>query len=84
MGGGWRSLLSPPLFDALRMLRYYVGVPFCKISAPQMAASRFNTKYNASNGQHTFLFRSQGAFRRYGWAIHKPMQLIGWLQFSEV
>ncbi len=33
MGGGWRSLLPrrTDLFDALRMFRYYLGVPFAKL-----------------------------------------------------
>jgi thiosulfate reductase cytochrome b subunit len=49
MGRGWRSLLPRriDLFDALRMLRYYLGVPFAKLTHREWLHPRFNTKYNA-------------------------------------
>src|SRR5580704_1162043 len=49
MGRGWRSLLPrrDGLFDALRMLRYYLGAPFAKFAHGEWLHPRFNTKYNA-------------------------------------
>ncbi len=49
MGGGWRSLLPrrTDLFDAFKMLRYYLGLPFAKLTRLKWPHPRFNTKYNA-------------------------------------
>lgn len=49
MGGGWRSLLPrrTDLFDALRMFRYYFGIPFAGLRRRKLSHPRFNTKYNA-------------------------------------
>src|SRR5260370_6023639 len=49
MGGGWRSLLPrrTDLFDAFKMLRYYLGLPFAQLTRLKWPHTRFNTKYNA-------------------------------------
>jgi thiosulfate reductase cytochrome b subunit len=79
MGGGWRSLFPrrTDLVDALRMFRYYLGVPFAKLTRRrQWLHPYFNTKYNPL--QRTAYFSvSATAFLSIatGWAIHKPMQL---------
>ena len=48
-GGGWRGLLPrrTDLLDALRMIRYYMGVPFAKLTRRKWLHPRVNTKYNA-------------------------------------
>jgi len=69
MGGGWRSLLPrrTDLFDALRMLRFYVGVPFAKINAPQMAASPFQHKVQRAPTRSILLCSGRRVpFGRYG------------------
>jgi thiosulfate reductase cytochrome b subunit len=78
LGGGWRSLLPrrADLFDALRMLRYYVGVPFAKLTHREWLHPRFNTKYNALQRAAYFSIPVASFFSvTTGWAIHKPMQL---------
>jgi thiosulfate reductase cytochrome b subunit len=77
-GGGWRSLLPrrTDLFDALRMLRYYLGVPFAKLTRRQWLHPRFCTKYNALQRAAYFSIPIAGGLSvATGWAIHKPMQL---------
>ena len=81
MGGGWRSLLPrrTDLLDALRMFRYYLGVPFAKLARHRWPHPVFTTKYNALQRAAYFsvpvtAFLSLAS----GWAIHKPMQLY-WL-----
>jgi thiosulfate reductase cytochrome b subunit len=81
MGGGWRSLLPrrTDLLDALRMLRYYLGVPFAKLTHREWLHPRFNTKYNALQRAAYFSIPVAGFLSvTTGWAIHKPMQL-DWL-----
>src|SRR5260370_17756918 len=78
MGGGWRSLLPrrTDLFDALRMLRYYVGFPFAKLMHRKWLHPRFNTKTNALPRPAYFSVPVAGCLSvATGWAIHKPMQL---------
>jgi len=78
MGRGWRSLLprSGDLVDALRMLRYYLGVPFVKLTHRRWLHPRFNTKYNALQRTAYFSVPVAGFISvATGWAIHKPMQL---------
>jgi len=80
MGGGWRSLLPrrTDLFDALRMLRYYLGLPFAKLTHREWLHPRFNTKYNALQRAAYFSIPVAGFLSvTTGWAIHKPMQLHG-------
>jgi thiosulfate reductase cytochrome b subunit len=78
VGGGWRSLLPrrTDLFDALRMLRYYLGLPFAKLIRFKWPHPRFNTKYNALQRAAYFSVPVAGCLSiATGWAIHKPMQL---------
>jgi thiosulfate reductase cytochrome b subunit len=81
MGGGWRSLLPgrTDLSDALRMFRYYPGVPFARLTRRKRLHPRFNTKYNALQRAAYFSVPVAGLFSvATGWAIHKSMQLY-WL-----
>jgi thiosulfate reductase cytochrome b subunit len=78
MGGGWRSLLPrwTDLVDALRMFRYYLGVPFAKLAHRIWLHPSFNTKYNALQRAAYFSIPVAGFLSvATGWAIHKPMQL---------
>ena len=78
MGRGWRSLLPrrADLFDALRMLRYYLGYPFAKLARRKWLHPLFNTKYNALQRASYFSIPVAGSLSiASGWAIHKPMQL---------
>jgi DMSO/TMAO reductase YedYZ molybdopterin-dependent catalytic subunit/thiosulfate reductase cytochrome b subunit len=81
MGGGWRSLLPrrTDLVDALRMLRYYLGVPFAKLARRQWSHPEFSTKYNSLQ-RAAYFSVPVAAFLSVatGWAIHKPMQ-FHWL-----
>jgi thiosulfate reductase cytochrome b subunit len=77
MGRGWRSLLPhrADLIDALRMFRYYLGVPFAKLIHREWLHPRFNTKYNALQRAAYFSMPVAGFLSvATGWAIHKPMQ----------
>jgi thiosulfate reductase cytochrome b subunit len=81
LGGGWRSLLPrrTDLLDALKMLRYYLGIPFAKLIRRRWPHPRFNTKYNPLQRAAYFSVPVAGSFSvGTGWAIHKPMQLY-WL-----
>ena len=78
MGEGWRSLLPRrmDLVDALKMFRYYIVVPFAKLSRNQWPHPLFNTKYNALQRAAYFSVPVAGFLSvATGWAIHKPMQL---------
>src|ERR1700742_4646658 len=77
LGGGWRSLLPrrTDLVDALRMFRYYLGVPLAKLRRP-WPHPVFKTKYNALQRAAYFSVPVTGFLSvATGWAIHKPMQL---------
>jgi thiosulfate reductase cytochrome b subunit len=78
LGGGWRSLLprrADPL-NALKMVRYYLGVPFAKATHREWLHPSFNTKYNALQRAAYFSIPLAGLLSvTTGWAIHKPMQL---------
>jgi len=77
MGGGWRGLLPrrSDLLDAFRMLRYYLGIPFAKLNAVQMAASQFQYKVQRAPARSVLLCSARRLpFGSDGWAIHKPMQ----------
>jgi thiosulfate reductase cytochrome b subunit len=81
MGGGWRGLLPrrSDLLDAFRMLRYYLGFPFAKLTRRKWLQPRFNTKYNALQRAAYFSMPMAGLLSvATGWAIHKPMQ-FHWL-----
>jgi len=75
MGGGWRSLLPrrTDLFDALRMLRYYVGVPFAKLMRRKWLHPVSTQSTTRSNAQHTSLFGRRVPSVATGVAIHKPI-----------
>jgi thiosulfate reductase cytochrome b subunit len=78
LGGGWRALLPrrTDLVDALRMFRYYLGVPFAKLTRRQWPHPLFKTKYNALQRAAYFSVPVTGFLSvATGWAIHKPMQL---------
>jgi thiosulfate reductase cytochrome b subunit len=81
MGGGWRSLLPrrTDLRDAVKMFRYYTGLPFAWLTRRTWLHPRFNTKYNALQRIAYFSIPVAGFLSvATGWAIHKPMQLY-WL-----
>ena len=76
MGRGWCSLLPrrTDLFNAFRMFRYYLGVPFAKLIRRKWLHPRFNTKYNALQRTAYFFVPVAGCLSvATGWAIHKPM-----------
>jgi thiosulfate reductase cytochrome b subunit len=78
MGGGWRSLLPrrTDLRDALKMFRYYMGLPLAKLTRCTWPHPRFNAKYNALQRLAYFSVLVAGILSVLtGWAIHKPMQL---------
>ena len=77
MGGGWRSLLPrrADLFDALSMLRYYLGLPLAKLMSRKWEHPCFKTKYNALQRTAYFSVPVAACLSvATGWAIHKPMQ----------
>src|SRR6266850_3198343 len=77
MGGGWRGLLPRrgDLLEAFRMFRYYLGIPFAKLTRREWPHPRFNTKYNALQRAAYFSVPLAGCLSvATGWAIHKPMQ----------
>jgi thiosulfate reductase cytochrome b subunit len=79
--GGWRSLLPrrTDLRDAVRMFRYYTGLPFARLTRRTWLHPCFNTKYNALQRIAYFSISVAGFLSvATGWAIHKPMQLY-WL-----
>jgi thiosulfate reductase cytochrome b subunit len=80
-GGGWRSVLPrrTDLRDAVRMFRYYTGLPFAWLTRRAWLHPRFNTKYNALQ-RIAYVSIPVAGFLSVatGWAIHKPMQLY-WL-----
>jgi thiosulfate reductase cytochrome b subunit len=78
LGGGWRALLPrrTDLPDALRMIRYYMGLPFAKLTGRKWPHPHFHTKYNALQRAAYFSVPVAGFLSvATGWAIHKPMQL---------
>ncbi|HTU49366.1 MAG TPA: cytochrome b/b6 domain-containing protein [Acidobacteriaceae bacterium] len=81
LGGGWRSLLPrrTDVADAMKMLRYYLGLPFAWLTRRTWLHPRFTTKYNALQRIAYFSIPLAGFLSvATGWAIHKPMQL-SWL-----
>lgn len=81
-GGGYRSLLprrSDPA-DALRMIRYYLGVIPAKIVRRPWPHPPVTGKYNALQRAAYFSMPLLGLVAiASGWAMHKPSQL-GWLE----
>jgi len=81
LGGDWRALLPrwSDLGDSIKMLRYYIGIPFAKLTCNAWIRPRFNTKYNALQRDAYFSIPAAGFLSVLtGWAIHKPMQFY-WL-----
>ena len=81
-GGGWRALLpraSDPA-DALRMLRFYLGViPMALLRRP-WPHPPVPSKYNAlQRGGYLAMPVLGTLVALSGWAMHKPVQL-GWLE----
>jgi thiosulfate reductase cytochrome b subunit len=77
-GGGWRSLMPrwTDLPDALRMIRYYMGLPLAKLTHRKWLHPHVSTKYNALQRAAYFSVPVAGFLLvATGWAIHKPMQL---------
>jgi len=84
IGGGWRSLLPrrTDLRDAVRMFRYYLGVPLAKLTHRSWLHPPFSTKYNALQRAAYLSVPVAGLLSVLtGWAIHKPMQLY-WLTWT--
>jgi thiosulfate reductase cytochrome b subunit len=78
LGGGWRPLLprQTDLRDGLKMVRYYIGLPFAAVLRLTWLHPRFKTKYNALQRLAYFCIPVAGFLSvATGWAIHKPMQL---------
>lgn len=81
-GGGWRALLPRPsdAVDALRMIRYYLGViPMAMRRRPwphPVIASRYNA---LQRGAYFSVLGFSALAVLSGWAMHKPVQL-GWLE----
>jgi thiosulfate reductase cytochrome b subunit len=76
-GGGWRGLRPrrTDLRDAFRMFRYYIGVPWAKLTRRRWPHPSFNTKYNALQRAAYFSVPIAGFLSvATGWTIHKPMQ----------
>src|SRR5258708_39859518 len=58
------------------MIRYYIGIPFARLTRRKWLHPRFNTKYNTLQRVASFSVPVAGVFSvATGWALHKPMQL---------
>ena len=80
-GGGWRSIVPrrTDVRDAMKMFRYYVGLPLAWVTRRVWRHPRFTSKYNALQRIAYFAVPVAGFLSvATGWAIHKPMQLY-WL-----
>ena len=78
LGGGWRALLPrrTDLRDALKMFRYYMGLPFARLARRTWLHPPLHTKYNALQRLAYFSVAVASLLSiATGWAIHKPMQL---------
>ena len=78
LGGGWRSLLPrrTDVRDSLKMVRYYLGVPFARLTRSTWLHPPFKTKYNPLQRLAYFSVPVAAFLSALtGWAIHKPMQL---------
>jgi len=81
-GGGWRALIpraTDPV-DALRMMRYYLGVIPMAIARRPWPHPPARSKYNALQRGAYFVVVLAGALIvTSGWAMHKPASLP-WLE----
>ncbi|MBI1797531.1 MAG: cytochrome b/b6 domain-containing protein [Candidatus Eisenbacteria bacterium] len=85
-GGGWRALAPRPsdLGDALRMMRFYLGVIPMAILRRPWPHPPVRSKYNALQRAGYLAMPVLGALVvASGWAMHKPSQL-GWLESAFV
>ena len=81
-GGGWRALLprGADVGDALRMMRFYLGVIPMAILRRPWPHPEVRGKYNALQRAAYFSMPVFGTLIVLsGWAMHKPVQL-GWLE----
>jgi thiosulfate reductase cytochrome b subunit len=81
-GGGWRALLprGADLGDALRMMRFYLGVVPMAILRRPWPHPEVRGKYNALQRAAYFSMPVFGTLVVLsGWAMHKPVQLT-WLE----
>jgi thiosulfate reductase cytochrome b subunit len=82
LGGGYKALLpraSDPA-DALRMMRYYLGVVPAKLLRRPWPHPPERSKYNALQRGAYFSMPLLGILAiASGWAMHKPVQL-SWLE----
>ena len=81
-GGGWRALLprASDVGDAVRMIRFYLGVVPMAILRRLWPHPPVRSKYNALQRAAYFTMPLAGALVVLsGWAMHKPVQL-GWLE----
>ena len=81
-GGGWRALLPrrSDVGEALRMMRYYLGVIPMAILRRPWPHPEVRGKYNALQRAAYFSMPILGTLVVLsGWAMHKPVQL-GWLE----
>jgi thiosulfate reductase cytochrome b subunit len=82
IGGGYKALLPrrTDMADALRMIRYYLGIFPAKLARKPWAHPEIKGKYNALQRSAYMSMPIFGLLAvGTGWAIHKPDQL-GWLQ----
>jgi thiosulfate reductase cytochrome b subunit len=79
-GGGWRALLprGSDVGDALRMMRFYLGVVPMAILRRPWPHPEVRGKYNALQRAAYFTMPLAGTLVVFsGWAMHKPVQLGG-------
>src|SRR6266540_2366208 len=82
LGDGYKALLprSSDVPEALRMIRYYIGVVPAKLLRRPWPHPSVGSKYNALQRGAYFLMPLLGILAvASGWAIHKPVQLP-WLE----
>lgn len=82
VGGGYKSLLPrrTDVADALKMIRFYLGLLPAKLARKPWPHPEVKGKYNALQRSAYFSMPIFGLLAVLtGWAIHKPQQL-GWLQ----
>jgi len=82
LGGGYKALLPrrSDVPEALRMIRYYIGVVPAKLLRRPWPHPPLRSKYNALQRGAYFSMPLLGILAvASGWAIHKPVQLP-WLE----
>lgn len=82
VGGGWRALLprGSDFGDALRMIRFYLGVIPMAVMRRPWPHPPVRARYNALQRAAYFSMPVLGTLAVLsGWAMHEPVQL-GWLE----